>query len=907
METKIARWRMEIENVEQKAKLAAQQKDQELKEKQKRIWKQNVVQWLSFLWKIFFAFVAVLDLSSCWETVYMGWTLGDSPLWIGWCPVPSNSSKAGDETPNFINSSHSPLRHSTCQAAHFTLFHLNRMSTAVAKALFSCVPGDYVPLHGFFCLLVLIEMIIRAFEAYKIALENQAIARFLEASIMAKIQSTTQMMHRRATSMDFGWTKSRRKTPTTSTDPPPMPAPTPFVSHTSRQNSSDNLWQLWIPVMITCFFWIALLPRSTGEYTSTIHAPLCGIDTSMAHAWIVTSFTNFVLYMTEFQERLHEKLWETLIMPYHAVLQPRRFWKRVRHLLRTIKLIRFAGPFARMSLKLGDQLFVMLKTRRQTNAIQEEKEKRVRRPSLLWQDLQKLEALSKVQTRLASLPSQLFELAQDHLPAKASVDSHRLLQQQKKHGRYIKRQLASLQREIHKSLSAFSISQAYDKIARLTQDISKLHSQQQQRQKSALSSLLNNKEFLISPRSRFSVVWRMTVTNCLTMELTRLAVSWYLTNTFQLSITQVISRLFIHCEHPKDTQKHLRFLTNAIDHWHKHLANAIPLIPFPQEKWIVCVPTSLSASLFLQLGFMMETFIDVVSFLDIFFWFFTGDLDELGLVVPKHFFTRCILPGTLVQVLDHPTLPEVLPSMMRQGIHAASAVGWGRTMRWGFAVGPALNLVFIQPMTRYFFRHFEDSLDEDGAEQDVLMKYAESMGYLPQRPSRMVLEDIAKPGHRRTKSPTSLSALNLARALNTPLDAMPDIAQSTPSTLSEELAASQEDSIHLNDDDDDGGGGEYSRLHSPSYLPPAFNSSVRFARGVTILDRLDSVDTSDGSDNVRDNSPTSFDVGGYGLSVREGEGFSSSSYDIGYSLSARDLQSMQDDLVDDDPRSQSFG
>jgi hypothetical protein len=62
----------------------------------------------------------------------------------------------------------------------------------------------------------------------------------------------------------------------------------------------------------------------------------------------------------------------------------------------------------------------------------------------------------------------------------------------------------------------------------------------------------------------------------------------------------------------------LRFLTDHIDHIHKALATTIPLIPMPQEKWVVCVPTSISARRFLQLGFMMETFIDVV---DIFFWF----------------------------------------------------------------------------------------------------------------------------------------------------------------------------------------------------------------------------------------------------------------------------------------------
>ncbi|KAL3894731.1 MAG: hypothetical protein SGARI_007652, partial [Bacillariaceae sp.] len=316
-------------------------------------------------------------------------------------------------------------------------------------------------------------------------------------------------------------------------------------------------------------------------------------------------------------EKIQALRWETLIMPYNVIQQPRRFWKRVRHLLRIIKLVRFAGPFMRLLLKLQDQLRTMYKTRRQTLTIKNEKEKRVRRPSLLWQDLQKLESIAKVQTRLASLPSQLFEMAQDrYLPPKTAVDTDRLLQQQKKHGRYIKRQLNSLHRELTKSLSsaAFSVSDVYDKIARLTRDVHSQQQQQTQRQQSTLSSLLNSKDYLISPRSRFSVVWRMTATNCLSMELTRLAISWYLTKTFQLSITQVISRLFIHCRHPKDTQKLLKGITGHIDNWHKALATALPIIPFPQEKWIVCVPTSLSASIFLQLGFMMETFIDVVSF-----------------------------------------------------------------------------------------------------------------------------------------------------------------------------------------------------------------------------------------------------------------------------------------------------
>ena len=224
------------------------------------------------------------------------------------------------------------------------------------------------------------------------------------------------------------------------------------------------------------------------------------------------------------------------------------------------------------------------------------------------------------------------------------------------------------------------------------------------------------------------------------LELTRLFVSWHLTQTFHLSITQVISRLFIDCNtNPEETKRHFKFVTDQIDNWHTILAHAVPFVPFPKEKLLIlCVPTSQLSKLFLQLGFMLETFIDVVSFLDIFFWFFTGDLDgETGLVIPKPFFGRCILPGTLVQVLDHPTLPKVLPFYINRIVDTTISIGWSRVIRWILAIVPAFNMIVFQPLAAYFFRHFEDS--NATGDEDRLMSYAESFGYLPQRASMMAL------------------------------------------------------------------------------------------------------------------------------------------------------------------------
>jgi len=211
-----------------------------------------------------------------------------------------------------------------------------------------------------------------------------------------------------------------------------------------------------------------------------------------------------------------------------------------------------------------------------------------------------------------------------------------------------------------------------------------------------------------------------------------------MTQTFHLSITQLISRLFIDCgTNREDTKRKFRFVTDRIEEWHAGLSRAIPFVPFPKDSlWILCAPTSHFSKVLLLLGSALETFIDVVSFLDIFFWFFTGDLDaSTGIVVPKAFFGRCILPGTLVQIIDHPTLPHVLPSVLAQLASLTAELGWSRLVLWSCALVPALvNEVFV-PLRSYFFRHLEetDRGDGSGDTNDLLMSYAESFGYLPTR------------------------------------------------------------------------------------------------------------------------------------------------------------------------------
>jgi hypothetical protein len=347
---------------------------------------------------------------------------------------------------------------------------------------------------------------------------------------------------------------------------------------------------------------------------------------------------------------------------------------------------------------------------------------------MIFEDIRKIESLAKVQTALAALPSQLFHLSSAGGAAAAAAGEAKLvdsLHRQQKQGRKLQRQLQQLKMDVHGHGDTVATSDLYDRVVLLTQQL-----------KVVMNNTLLSSHHLISPRSRFSVVWRIMVTNCLLLELFRLSVSWHLSETFKISLTQIISRLLVDCKEDNAEEfisKHFAFITDRVHDIHRRLFEAIPLFLPPPDDLIrmICVPSTASSKLLLQLGAMLEDFVDIVSFVDIFIWFFTGDLDvHTGVIIPKPFFTRCILPGTLVQVLDHPTLPETLPTLISQAMNAARVVGWSRAIRWILAIGPAFIMLVVNPCKLYFFRHM------DQIDQDIIMRYAESCGMLaPSKPS----------------------------------------------------------------------------------------------------------------------------------------------------------------------------
>ena len=258
----------------------------------------------------------------------------------------------------------------------------------------------------------------------------------------------------------------------------------------------------------------------------------------------------------------------------------------------------------------------------------------------------------------------------------------------------------------------------------------------------------------------------------------------------------------------------------------------------------------------------METFIDVVSFLDIFFWFFTGDLDiYTGNVIPKGFFKRCILPGTLVQIIDHPTLPHFLPSLLGKFASIATEIGWSRLLLWSFAVFPALVVEVIMPLIAYLFRHLEETdtgdNDCDGDNTDILMTYAQSLGVLPTRNSQII----------------EMTA--------------------TPFWLKDDSVDKKRIQTHLSKDNNvDNEFNDDSRIDSSALRPSSNGSPVSPA--------LPGILTSPGSPKRKflKDSNVRFETGASLASIGDKSpqiyGGSSTEFDIGLSLSSHDLDDLDD-------------
>jgi hypothetical protein len=73
-------------------------------------------------------------------------------------------------------------------------------------------------------------------------------------------------------------------------------------------------------------------------------------------------------------------------------------------------------------------------------------------------------------------------------------------------------------------------------------------------------------------------------------------------------------------------------------------------------------------------------------------------------------------------VLDHPTLPELLPSLIRHFLDFCRAIGYARAIRWILAIAPCCAMA-VRPIKSYVFDQTVDT-------SRGIMSYVESLGML---------------------------------------------------------------------------------------------------------------------------------------------------------------------------------
>ena len=426
---------------------------------------------------------------------------------------------------------------------------------------------------------------------------------------------------------------------------------------------------------------------------------VCPSDLSWANVWIAQTSQSAVEQFAKLEDAFWDWAWK-VALPFR-IWQPVHFIQRLRVLAQWARYLRYAGPLFRLALKLQDQFWVFTKTWRQNCNVQLHRAQRMAHRSILWADVKRIESLTKMQTAFASLPSQIFAKG-GHVANHGGSGGGggggigAIIAAKKLEGQQLRHRLQWLKMKLLRSSTRnLASSEIYDRVVDLAQEVT-----------TQVKSAFWNSH-LISPQTRFSVGWRIVVTCTLLSEVYRLYWSWELTGTFDMRYTDMTSRLLGLCQ--SKSRPFRRWIGKVLK------------LPYNHPWLDTCRQSSPSSQFALSMARMSEIGIDLVGFLDIFVWFYTGELDDEGLVVPKPFFSRCILPGTLIQVLDHPTVPEALPRLIGEAWRIAGDVGYGRVIRWGLALWPAIELFVVSPVYGYLFKPMD---------KQEYMTYSESLGMM---------------------------------------------------------------------------------------------------------------------------------------------------------------------------------
>ena len=179
-----------------------------------------------------------------------------------------------------------------------------------------------------FCLLCLVEAVVRACDARRMALHNRALDDLEQQMLKFARHGSRQI------SKIFGGDLSDEN------------------EHKKRLSLIDRWMKFnrscwtWIPAVVTFAFWVVILPTQIDDFRQ-----ICGScklrDSAIMTKWLISFSESITLLSLAFNEYVDSVIW-TKIIPYRIHKEPKRFIERIKVVLQGIRFFRFAGPLARM-------------------------------------------------------------------------------------------------------------------------------------------------------------------------------------------------------------------------------------------------------------------------------------------------------------------------------------------------------------------------------------------------------------------------------------------------------------------------------------------------------------------------------------------------------------------------------
>jgi hypothetical protein len=234
-------------------------------------------------------------------------------------------------------------------------------------------------------------------------------------------------------------------------------------------------------------------------------------------------------------------------------------------------------------------------------------------------------------------------------------------------------------------------AKAFDSITMTAADRRRMYQLEDELSESARD--LINKKMLLRPNTTFAVSWKLVFVACVLFEILQLA--------FKPKLEQVKDPT---TGAPLDVVKLLEYylLPVPVSQWNGctgGLSNHSLNESMVSGAWYCSQSLETAQAVYATvLRFVLHkgaVIVGIVCLMDVFVTFFTGELHpETGILLPKSFGKRWLLPGLLLQLLVNPQMGAI-SSLVKHMAKAVMALGPVRVWRWAAAFAyPLLRITF---------------------------------------------------------------------------------------------------------------------------------------------------------------------------------------------------------------------